>query len=480
MNVSDVFMYNSDRTIPLGAIPAIPCPSKGCRNCMLPRPMVHYTYSPGDVVLTGLFDLHSQGPEVLSCGALKPSHALNAAAFRYAINTLKQRFPGILNGVDLGSLIVDLCDDGETGRLLLNNILSERRIISNIDPNLIKSVVGELDSNEAISMASMLQDYSMPYIESSATSLYLNDQDLFSTFSRAIPSDYQQMLAIVLMLKKMSWSYVQVVYTGDAYGKSGFDIIKAEGAKRSICVAASHQVGQYDTIASIVERLNEKPDARAVVAIVDGEHYRMMLEAIRDQNLAGKFVLIGTETWGQKMSIVDGYEPEAEGSLTIDLSSPQVSQFTQWLSTLNPTNEMVMKEMPFFAEWYQYAFSCYLNAGNRGMYTQECNPSLPITQAPRYEPSSYAPYMIYATYASARAIDHTLRDICGNAAGDYNGICWQFRSDKTVKHQILKYLKKSSFSLNGFDFKMVDGEGKSDYNLYSFSNGQYTRVSYYH
>lgn len=471
-------MYNGDRTTVLPSLPASPCPSSGCRNCVVQRPMVHFTYSPGDIVLAGLFDIHAQGSEVLLCGALKASHALNVAAFRYAIRQVKQNFPGILNGVDLGSLVIDMCDNGETGRLLLNNLLGGRHVVANVDPNLVQTVVGELDSTEAMSVAPMLGQYSMPYVESAATSVYLYDRYLYPTFSRGIPSDYHQMLAIVLMLKRMNWNYVQVVYTGDAYGQSGYELIKSEGAKRSICVAASHIIGRDGSHSQIIAKLNEKADARIVVAVVDTNDYRMMLEAIQDKNLQGQFILVGTETWGRRDSVVSGYEAVADGSISLDIVPPQIMQFRQWLGTLNPTDSDTVREMPFFAEWYQYAFNCYLDAKNRGTYTEECNPNIPITQAGRYEESSTTAFMIYTTYAAARALDETIRDVCGDATRNYDGLCWQFRSDATIKDKIQDYLRRSEYVLNGFQFKMRDGDGLANFNYYSYTNGQgYVRVS---
>lgn len=470
-------MYNNDRSAPLSSLPSSKCPAAGCRNCEVHRPMVHFTYSPGDIILGGLFDIHKQGTEVLLCGSLKPTHALNVAAFRYAIRQVKQVFPNILNGVDLGSLILDKCDNGETGRLLMNNLLGGRHIVANVDPNDIQTVVGELDSTEAISMASMLSGFMMPYIESSATSTTLYDRDLFPTFSRAIPSDYQQMLAIVSMLKRMDWTYVQVIYSGDAYGISGFDTVRKEGAKKSICIAAGHEIGKDGSIDAIVGKLNQKPNARAVIAIVDIDENSAVLKAIQDQNLQGQFIVIGTETWGRRTSVVSGYEAVAEGSITLDISPPDVSQFREWLNRLRPTDPETMKEMPFIAEWYQYAFSCYLDAENRGTYTVECNPDLPITSAPRYEESAYSPFMIAATYAAARAIDETIRDFCGDGTRNYNGLCWQFRSSPEVKGRILQYLRSSEFQMNGYQFKMINGEGKSNFDFYSYTGGDYVKVS---
>ncbi|KAH3888875.1 hypothetical protein DPMN_012917 [Dreissena polymorpha] len=483
LNTSLMYFYNDPRTAPLPSIPTSPCPPSGCKNCLVPREMVHFNYKPGDIVLAGLFDLHSQGSEVLTCGSLKAVHALNAAAFTFAVERVKQQF-SILPGVNLGSLIIDLCDNAETGRILLNDLLAGRTIVADVhgtvvDPNLIYTVVGELDSTEAMSMATMLGYFSRPYIESSATSVELSNKDKYEMFSRAVPSDYHQMMAIVLLLKKMNWNYVQVVHSPNAYGRTGYKTIRDEGAKRSICVATSQEIGKDGTLATIVRNLNEKPEARIVIAIVDSYDYRTMLQALKDQNLVGRFILIGTETWGKRMSIVSGLQSAAEGSITLDIDGPNIQDFRTWLDGKNPSDMTIARDMPFLVEWYQYAYSCYLDAQNKGVYTNQCNPNLPLTQATKYEESAYTPFMITATYAAARAIDATLRVYCGDANRNYNGICWQFRSNRMVPVNIQDYLENSTFNLDAFPFKMVDGEGKASYSIYSYSGGLYTKIGTY-
>ena len=473
VTVNDIVFYDENRLTPLTAAPTSPCPVLGCRNCVIPRPMVPFHYTPGDIVISALFDIHAEGSEVLSCGAIKAVHALNAAAFRYALNQVKSQFSGILNGVDLGSLVVDLCDNAEAGRLFLNNVLGNRHIVMDmygnvVDPNLVISVVGELDSTEAMSMASMLGHFSLPYVESSATSTALYDETLFPTFSRSIPSDYHQMLAIVLLLKRMNWDYVQVIYSGDTYGKSGLSLIDSETSSRSICIAATHEMTGSTDPAMIVRNLQKKPNATIVIAIVDGSDYRGLLEAIQAESVTGQFRLIGTETWGTRESITDGLATVAEGSITLDIVGPQLAAFETWLDNLNPADESTMMENPFFAEWYQYAYSCYLDAENKELYTQECVPSQPISIAPRFERSSYTPFMITATYAVARAVDQAIQDVCGM---NYNGICWQFRSHPNIKGLIHEHLQDSNFDLNGYMFKMINGEGQANYDIYVYSGG---------
>ena len=253
------------------------------------------------------------GSEVLTCGMLKQSHALEAAAFKFAIEQTKVLFGSdFLRGVELGSLIIDLCDSGETGRLLMNNILGNRHVVRDkygrvIDPYKIKSVVGTLDSSEAISMAGMLGQFMIPQLEASATSHLLSNRMHFPYFSRVVPSDMVQIRAVVMLLMRFGWRYIQVIHSADAYGRSGATMLRDLAAERSVCIAATHEIGMDGDYNAIVQNLRNKPDARIVVGIMDGDDFRMVLQAMKDNGFSvDEFKLIGTETWGTKQSVVAG------------------------------------------------------------------------------------------------------------------------------------------------------------------------------
>ena len=275
-------------------------------------------YLSGDVIIAGLFDIHGMGEEVMTCGMIKQSHALEAAAFRFATSAdgrshLTAEFgQNFLRGVELGSLIIDLCDSGETGRLLLNNILGNRHIVRDkngqvIDAYKIKSVVGTLDSTEAISVATTLGKFMMPQLESSATSTLLSNREHFPYFSRAVPSDMEQFRAIAMLLNRFGWRYIQVIHSANEYGRSGARILRDLAADRSVCIAAMHEVGMDLDYADVVQNLENKPDAKIVVGIMDGSDFRMVLQEMKAQGFtADKFRLIGTEAWGKKESVVAG------------------------------------------------------------------------------------------------------------------------------------------------------------------------------
>ena len=84
---------------------------------------------PGDLVIGGITNAHSAGSEPLSCGDVLVGGMSWAVAFYYGIQTAKTKMPGILNGVNLGGLIVDICQSPQTGVMLFNNILAELQVV---------------------------------------------------------------------------------------------------------------------------------------------------------------------------------------------------------------------------------------------------------------------------------------------------------------------------------------------------------------
>lgn len=150
-----------------------------------------------------------------------------------------------------------------------------------------------------------------------------------------------------------------------------------------------------------------------------------------------------------------------------------MANFRKWLQG-ETSNMEKMKMLPFVVEWYEYAFNCYIDAGKRGIYTQQCQLNQDITKAPNYEETPYTQFIISATYAVSRAIHLALNHYCG--AG-YKGVCWEFRAASDVKEKVLGYIRDAEFQLeNNEVFKIEAGEGVSDYAIYNYKNGVYTQV----
>ena len=71
-----------------------------------------------------------------------------------------------------------------------------------------------------------------------------------------------------------------------------------------------------ETYDNIVDFLNHSK-ARGVVVFASETDVRWLLAAVHRKNLANHFIWIGSDDWGTKLSPVESYKVEAEGSLTI-------------------------------------------------------------------------------------------------------------------------------------------------------------------
>ncbi|KAL3856574.1 hypothetical protein ACJMK2_011309 [Sinanodonta woodiana] len=454
----------------MGGNPSSRCPPEGCQQCLIPADSINFEYEPGDILIGGVFSVHNAGTESLSCDSLHLNNAYSAVAFRYAVQVAKSS----ISNVSLGSILADNCGSGMSGRMFFDDLLGKRRIIRDkmgrvIDPNQLKAVVGYQNSDPAIKLAEMFGGFYTPYVETTASSVVLSSKEIFPFFNSAIPPDSKQVAAMVQLLKRLGWTYIQTIQAPNSYGRFGIKYLRELAAYYGICVADSYEIGTDGNYADIVQKLNHKPDARAVVVFAYAADFRGLLQALKARNIPGQFILIGSETWGTDSSITAGLEDIASGSLTFQVETSTTQGFDNWLRALNPLDPTIQKDMPFFIEWYQYAHNCYIDAANRGYYITQCT-NQPITAGPNFHVDQYAYFVIYAVKAVVKALDNTVKYFCGSG---YTQVCSAFRSNVTAKDVLLANIR--NISVNTEDnklFEIMNGEGMADYVVYNYIQGR--------
>lgn len=68
------------------------------------------------------------------------------------------------------------------------------------------------------------------------------------------------------------------------------------------------------------------------------------------------FVYISfSDGWADRDEVIDGYEAEASGGITMKLRSPEVKSFDEYFLTLRLDNN---SRNPWFSEFWQYRFQC--------------------------------------------------------------------------------------------------------------------------
>ncbi|XP_069135753.1 LOW QUALITY PROTEIN: uncharacterized protein [Argopecten irradians] len=472
LNLQDVMLYDEARTSPLTSLPSMLCPAPGCLYCDVPRDMVEFMYTPGDIVIAGLVNSHYAGKEPFSCGLPSGKGMAEAVAFQYAINTAKTDMPGILNGVSLGGLIADICEHPLAGRMFMNNLIDGRENVVDkkgkmVDPYAIKALV-DAQGDFSLGLGSEM----IPEIGTVATSSKYANKNMFPYFTRAQAGVEAMATALVNLITKLGWYYVQTVQSLD-YGMHELAIVREYAAVGKVCIAASHMISEDSSYDQVLDEIQEKPSAAVVILFVHQGDVHGLLTSAKAKGLMGTLLFVGTSSWGSVTS-VSGLEDIAHGSLILEPQATPISGFRSWINNLNPRTA---NNVPGFKEWYQVTHNCYIDAEVRGDYPVECGSGI-ITNGPNYEDPYQLSYMIDSVFAVAKALDSTLKEYCGDS---YNGVCVAFRSSPDAMAMLNRYLHDTTITREANSmFQISDGAGTNGFNILNYRQGTgYVNVGSY-
>ena len=172
----------------------------------------------GDVLVSGVFDIHSDGKGRDECSmALNPTAVQNVEAFYYAIDLINQD-PTVLNNIKLQGVAFDSCRKKERALRLSGHLLNkEARKLANTDTGSLPPIamVGAATSDVSISLAEFLSVYKLPLISYAATNTDLQDRLKYPYFLRTVPADTSQVQVVLDILKEYKWTYVTLVFSGN-------------------------------------------------------------------------------------------------------------------------------------------------------------------------------------------------------------------------------------------------------------------------
>lgn len=122
----------------------------------------------------------------------------------------------------------------------------------------------------SIQVANLLRLFRIPQISFFSTSPELSNKDRFEYFLRTVPSDTNQVRAMVEIVKLLGWTYVsvscliktarglpinrllfsQVIYEESNYGDKAFSVLEIEFAKNHICIAVKEKLTKDSGVAN--------------------------------------------------------------------------------------------------------------------------------------------------------------------------------------------------------------------------------------
>lgn len=252
VSANDVITYNPD-FVSYTAVHQCHdwCPE--CHGCSSPSvATIENLYQSGDIIIAGLFPVHKSQSSF--CDALNTDARADIMvdAFLFALASAKERYPYLLPGVNLGSLVLDTCSDGNMAAQTLMNFETCKANYKDRDLVAGPQLVTMYMSTDSMSISNQIQDTLQKYNKSSfainhETSSVNNDitSRFYSTYSKA------GIRTIFEILNKTQWSYINIARSNSSVFDSVVDEFLWQSRNYNICVHGVSSIAQYK-----VERLS--------------------------------------------------------------------------------------------------------------------------------------------------------------------------------------------------------------------------------
>ncbi|XP_058814305.1 metabotropic glutamate receptor 1-like [Topomyia yanbarensis] len=322
-------------------------------------------------------------------------------------------------------------------------------------------VIGPGSSSVALQVQNLLQLFSIPQIGYSTTSKDLSDKARYSTFMRVVPSDYYQAQVMVDVVRQFNWTYVSAINTDENYGQSGIQAFRELAEKYGVCIAREDSIlsnADDESFSDVLRNIEQDLNANVVVCFCEGMTIRGLLKAMERMNMTDRFLLIGSDGWADRADVVQNYERQALGSISIRIHSPYVKSFDNYYFSLNPFTN---KRNPWFQEFWESRFNCRLPVNEASLDIRHnavsgeekvCTGNEKLSD--RYKQEPKMSFVIKAIYTIAYALHALQQDSCGRNSV---GICAaMFPFNGT---QFFNYLMNVSFIYEPGDTVEFDSRG---------------------
>ncbi|XP_044230393.1 G-protein coupled receptor family C group 6 member A-like [Thunnus albacares] len=291
-----------------------------------------HAYSPGDIIIGGLFPIHlntnrTTTPGPVSCSDYDFRMFLHTQVMIYAIREINRYTPGVLPNITIGYDIYDTCGDvtlaiRATLQLLVGqsdpqSCLLPENIQSALPEPKTKVVIGERNSEVSTAVARVVSLASVTQISYAATSELLSKKMKFPTFLRTISSDEYQTKAIAELVKQFNWKTVAIVASDDEYGMYGGYRLKENFIEmKDICIEFIDTLPNYfsQNTSKTHKKLDElvskirKSSAEAIIMFTKDVNVDVIMEKAIQCNLNRTWIASDAWSTSSKISAMPGIE----------------------------------------------------------------------------------------------------------------------------------------------------------------------------
>ena len=400
----------------------------------------------GDFAVQAIFSQTSGS----SCNKVSKDGVVNIAVLQLA---LKHVGSSVLPGLRIGYQIDNGCTD--IPRVMKRGI----EIVSMYRPNSvcradfidcksnstgigvqpISAVIGPGYSFLTIPLASLMGLYYIPHVSYQASSRLLSKRDLYKSFFRTIPSDSNQVLVMLDMMKKFNWNYLFAIGSDDDYGKLGVSALKEAASGRNICIAYDAYIPNSGNkvkakVDEIINKLLETPKAQLVVLFTYASMGELILQEAQKKEIHR--IWLTSDAWSSAGPNINVSADYLSGIITVATEKiviPGLETYLQYAIQNEPLCN------PWLVKYLQDVYSCKFDG-----QSTTCPGETPQTIAKKmlsYNSGGYA-NLYDAVFAVSHGIRSVLEKRCGYKGGSVNRTsCYPFSPN-----ELLAQLAKVNFT----------------------------------
>ena len=392
----------------------------------------HTVIKDGDFTLQALFSQTTGS----SCTTPSNDGVVNVAVLQLAVQHVARS--NILPGFKLGYQIDNGCTD--IPRVMKRGI----EIVSMYRPNSvcradfidcksnttgvgvkpISAVVGPGYSFLTIPLASLMGLYNIPHISYQASSRLLSKRELYKSFFRTIPSDSNQVLVMLDIMKKFNWNYLFAIGSDDDYGKLGVSALKEQASAHNICIAFDAYIPNSGNkvqtkVDEIIKKMIETPKAQLIVLFTYASMGELILREAEKKNIHR--IWLTSDAWASAGPKINVSEKYLSGIITVATEKvviPGLQSYLEYTIQKEPLCN------PWLSSFLKTAYKCSFDK-----QTTSCPGETAKTIAKKmlsYNSGGFA-NLYDAVFAVAHSISSMLQKKCGYKSGAYNRtLCYPF------------------------------------------------------
>ncbi|XP_040204351.1 G-protein coupled receptor family C group 6 member A-like [Rana temporaria] len=449
---------------------------------------------PGDIMLGGIFPIHDRVYNLLerpyvdefSCTGLQLRIMVDVLSMIYTIEKINNST--LLQGIKLGYEIYDSCSDPLKAVQATLKLLPEIFAIHNstqcnsteVIP-AIKAVMGEVSSENSISIGRILSSYFIPQISRASSADILSNEMRYPSFLRTIPRDYYQTKAIMDLIKAFEWNWIGIIASDDEYGRSALNLLSSLFIDNGVCIAFVKTVPSYARHPSLNNNLNnimselKTSTTKVIISFAKDSIMAELFRVAIQQNISRTW--IASDNWSNSKLVASIEDIAKVGTIFgFTFASGFIPGIEDYLKNLFPSNDMATNEI--LDEYKMWRFGCSEDYREYLKCLNSTSDNCPVPASAMHK----SPLACIVDDVSRQNDDYLIRyievaystalSVTAVAQALKNTICKDGTCDKDLQvspRKLLKELKKANFTYNGESFHFNSfGEVLRSYTLYNW------------